>query len=67
MVNFGLLGAEIVSLVWGTTANFNGFRVLTALLHSTLVVGVSEILQRRRNGATYIRQGGHLVGHWPKF
>jgi len=28
MVNFGLLVAEIVSLVWGTTANFNGFRVL---------------------------------------
>ena len=28
MVNFGLLAAEIVSLVWGTRANFNGFRVL---------------------------------------
>ena len=28
MVNFGLLAAEIVSLVWGTAANFNGFRVL---------------------------------------
>jgi len=27
MVNFGLLAAEIVSLVWGTPANFNGFRV----------------------------------------
>ena len=25
MVNFGLLAAEIVSLVWGTPANFNGF------------------------------------------
>ena len=24
MVNFGLLAAEIVSLVWGTPANFNG-------------------------------------------
>jgi len=34
MVNFGLLAAEIVSLVWGTPANFNGFRVLAALLHS---------------------------------
>ena len=41
MVNFGLLAAEIVSLVWGTPANFNGFRVLAALLHVTLVVGVS--------------------------
>jgi len=46
MVNFGLLAAaEIVSLVWGTPANFNGFRVLAALLHSTPVVGVSETLQ----------------------
>jgi len=33
MVNFGPLAAEIVSLVWGTPANFNGFRVLAALLH----------------------------------
>jgi len=42
MVNFGLLAAEIVSSVWGTPANFNGFRVLAALLHGTLVVGVSQ-------------------------
>jgi len=42
MVNFGTLAAEIVSLVWGTPANFNGFRVLAALLHGTLVVGVSQ-------------------------
>jgi len=34
MVNFGPLAAEIVSLVWGTPANFNGFRLLAALLHS---------------------------------
>jgi len=26
MVNFGPLAAEIVSLVWGTPSNFNGFR-----------------------------------------
>jgi len=38
MVNFGPLAAEIVSLVWGTPANFNGFRVLAALLHDTVVV-----------------------------
>jgi len=36
MVNFCLLAAEIVSLVWGTPANFNAFRVLAALLHVTL-------------------------------
>jgi len=33
VVNFDPLAAEIVSLVWGTPANFNGFRVLAALLH----------------------------------
>jgi len=65
MVNFGLLAAEIVLLVWGTPANFNRFRVLAALLHSTLVVGISETLRRWTEGATYIRQGGHHVGIGP--
>jgi len=32
MVNFSLLAAEIVSLVWRTRANFNRFRVLASLL-----------------------------------
>jgi len=32
MVNFGPPTAEIVSLVWGTPANFNGFRVSASLL-----------------------------------
>jgi len=45
MVNVGPLAAEIISLVWGTPANFNGFRVLAALLHGILVVGVSQILR----------------------
>jgi len=51
MVNFGLLTAEIVSLVWGTPVNFNGFRVLAALLQGTLAVGVSQTaaLNRGRN------------------
>ena len=40
------LAAEILSGVLGTPANFNGFRVLAALLHNTLVVGVSQTLQR---------------------
>jgi len=45
MVNFGLLAAEIVSLVWGTPGNFNGFRILAALLHGTLVVVVVGVSQ----------------------
>ena len=48
MVNFGPLAAEIVSLVWGTPANFNGLGVLAALLHGTLVVGVSQTLRREQ-------------------
>ena len=46
MVNFGSLAAEIGSLVSSTPANFNEFRVLAALLHGTLVVGISESLRR---------------------
>ena len=67
MVNFGLLAAEICWGVCGTPTNFNGFRVLAALLHGTLVVGVSQTLWRWTEGATYIRQGGHHAGHWPTF
>jgi len=44
MVNFGPLTAEIGPVVWGTAANFNGFRVLAALLHGTLVHLVSLIM-----------------------
>jgi len=62
MVNFGLLTAEICWRVRGTPANFNGFRVLAALFHGTLVVGVSQTLLHLTEGATYIRQGGHHVG-----
>ena len=32
-----------------------------------LLVGVSQTLRRWTEGATYIRQGGHHVGHWPTF
>jgi len=46
MVNFGLLAAEIGLPVCGTAANFNGFRVLAALLHYSQVVIVSETLGR---------------------
>jgi len=67
MANFGPLVAEIISLFWDTSANFNRFRVLAELLHGTLVVDVSQTLRRWTEGATYIRQSGHHVGHWPTF
>jgi len=46
MVNIGPLTAEIGPVVWGTPANFNGFRVLAALLHDSQVVSISQTLQR---------------------
>ena len=49
MVNFGPLVAEICPVDWGTSADFNGFRVLAALL------------QRRRS--TEANQTLH--GVWP--
>ena len=53
-------------VVWGTPANFNGFRVLAALLHGTPVVGVSQTLAlHKRRPST--RQAGHHVGHWATF
>jgi len=32
-----------------------------------LVVGVSQTLRHWTEGATYVRQGDHHVGHWPTF
>jgi len=46
IVNFGPLAAMIGPVVWGTPANFNGFRVLAALLSGTPVLGVSQTLRR---------------------
>jgi len=40
------LTAEICWQVWNTPANFNGFRILAAVLHGTLVMGVSQTLRR---------------------
>jgi len=45
MVNFGLLAAEIDPVVLDTPANFNGFRMLAALLHDIQVVSISQTLQ----------------------
>jgi len=66
MVNFGLLAAEIVSLVWGTPANFKtGFCVLAALLHGTLVLGVSQTAAFNRGRHLYSagRPSGWALAH----
>jgi len=41
----GPLAAEICWRVWGTPAIFNRLRILAALLHGTLVVGISQTLR----------------------
>ena len=52
MVNCGLT-SEICWRVWGAPANFNGFRVLAALLNGTLVVGVSQTAALKRERHQY--------------
>jgi len=63
MVTFGILAAEIDPVVWGTPANFSCFHVLAALLHGSQVVSVSQTLRSLTEGATYVRQGDHRIGH----
>jgi len=41
--------------------------IFAALLHGTRVVGVSQTLRRSAEGVTNIWQGGHHVGHRPRF
>ena len=66
MVNYGPLRAEIGWPVSGTSANFNGFLVLEALLHGALVMGVSQTAALNRGRHLY-SAGGHYVGHRPTF
>jgi len=42
----GPLTAEICWRVWDTPGNFNGFRVLAALLHGSQIVSISQTLRR---------------------
>jgi len=67
MVNFGPLTAEILSLVWGTPANFNGFRVLAALGPTArhLVVGVSQSLRRWTEGSPVFGRATITLGIGP--
>ena len=64
MVNFGTLVAEIVSLVplQISTGFASWQRYCTALQY-----WASAKLRHWTEGATYNRQGGHHVGHWPTF
>ena len=67
MVNFGPLAAEIVSLVWGTPANSNGFGVLAALLHGILVVGISQTLRVEQRAPPIFGRAAITLGIGPHF
>jgi len=73
-VNFGLLTAAIRWRVWGTPANFNGFHVFVALLHGTLVVGVTKLCSVEQRappifGKATITLGTapHFLSLWPPY
>jgi len=68
MVNFfGPLAAEIGLPVWGTSANFNGFRVFASLLHRRHSTDVHQTLHDVWDGTSYIHFRGLLPpkGIWP--
>jgi len=69
MVNFGQLAAGICWRVCGAPANFNGFRVLAALLHGTPIVGVSQTaaLNRRRDLYSARRPSRWALAHISSF
>jgi len=62
MVNFGPIATEIDPVVWGSP-----LQISTGFASWRLVVGVSQTLRHWTEGATYVRQGDHHVGHWPTY
>jgi len=67
MVNFGLLAAEIDPVVWGTPANFNGFRMGSVTARQSSSERQPNFAELNRGCHTYVWQGDHHVGHWPTF
>jgi len=59
------LVAEIDLVVWGTPSNFNGFRVLAALLHGSQVVRQPHFaaLNRGRHLCSAGRRSGWALAH----
>jgi len=65
MLNFGLIAAEVDPVVWGTPANFNGFRILAALLHGTPVLDINQTaaLNRERHLCSAGRPSRWALAH----
>ena len=51
----------------GHPSYFQRFPRVGSVTARHIVVGVSQTLRRWTEGATYVRQGDHHVGHWPTF
>jgi len=66
-VNFGPLAAEICWRVWGTPVNFSRFHVLVALLHGTLVLGVSKLCSVEQKAPPIFGTAAIMLGIGPHF
>ena len=66
MVNFGLLAAEMISLV-GTPANFNGFRVLALLMHGTPVLASAKLCGVEQRAPPIFGRAAIALGIGPHF
>ena len=64
MVNFGPLAADIGSLVW-VPSKFQRVSRLGSVTARHSSSGRQPNCGVEQEGATYMRQGGHHVGHWP--
>ena len=67
MVNFGPLAAEIDPVVWGTPANFNGFRVLSALLHGSQVLASAKLCGVEQRSPPIFSGAAITLGIGPHF
>jgi len=67
MVNFSPLAAEIHPVVWGTPANFNGFRVLAASLQCSQVSGVSQTWGVEQRAPPIFGRAAITLGIGPHF
>jgi len=64
---YGKLTAKIGSGVCGIPANFNGFRVVVAILDSTLVVGVSQTWRTEQEAPPIFGRTAITLGIGPHF
>jgi len=67
MVNFSPLAAEICWRVCNFVALLQISTGFASWQHYRTALWASAKLRRWTEGATYIGQGGHHVGHWPTF